>query len=278
VSVFPDDDSDLAGLREAADFMQKVREGQAKRGKRFTGHNYLKPQQEQAVREAVESSELVRTIREAVGMGEAVTTAAERFEVMCKRQHIEVKDVLRPFITKLLTSEMWVNQESLGVPANKVVGITVLHGAVGPQLHEEFGNHFRDWAIKEAAVQYPGDPRGFLCKAKDQMDVLMREPEFERFRDFPSIIMDAAVRHTSSPREHLRKSSKKIDNLVQDPEFARLRGDPKEFIFATMFHSNPRAYLRELAQHREAQPSWETREAEKQEASRASPGKNRPLL
>ena len=93
-------------------------------------------------------------------------------------------------------------------------------------------------------------------------------PEFERFRETPYVFKHAVIKHPTDPRSFLRKVAKEMDAMSQESEFECFRKLPSYFIKAAMDHSDPRAYLRAIAEKRKnSSPKvrWTADEAQRRE-------------
>jgi hypothetical protein len=247
MSAFSDDTLPTQ-IQCAAAFADEVRQIQSKSGKRFMGRNTLSSEIQYAIMKAASGSEIVAAVSEA-GEGMAVRNLLERFEEMCRRRKVNIDAELRPALVKILAGELLANHSALGGSVRKLIGVTVVQGAIGPGLIKEF-EHFRETpnVILKAAAGYPSDPRAFLRKAADTVDTLATEREFERFRETPSVFTTAAVDYPNDPRAFLRKVGGHIDALASEPEFERFRETPWVIAKAAVnYPSDPRAFLRKTA-------------------------------
>ena len=247
MSAFSDDVL-LTQLQRAAVFADEVRQIQSKSGKKFTGGNYLSSESQYAITKAATESAIVAGMSKA-GDGTAARDLFERFEEMCRRRKLNIEADLRAALVKILAGELLANHSALGGSATRLISVTVLQGAIGPDLTKEF-ERFREtpWVLATAAVSYPSDPRVFLRKVASTIDTLTTEPKFERFRKTPGVIAQAAVNFPTDPRAFLRKVASTIDTLVTEPEFERFRETPWVIVKAAVnFPTDPRAFLRKVA-------------------------------
>lgn len=226
--------------RRALLFAGQARHAQFVSGKKLTGHNYLSPESQRTIRKAARG-----------GAGGAPRDLFERFEEMCRRRSLAVDAELRPTLFELLAWELAANHAALGGRKARLVAVTVLQGAIGPELtaDPEF-ERFREapGVFTQAAVNYPADPRGFLQRLSATIDVLAKEPEFKRFRKTPFVFTQAAMHYPCNPGAFLRKASAAMDALAREPEFKRFRKMPHVFAKAALtYPSNPRAFLRKAA-------------------------------
>jgi hypothetical protein len=242
------DDVILTPLQRAAMFADKVRHIQSRTGKKFTGGNYLSAESQYAITKAATESAIVAELSKA-GEGRAVLDLFERFEEMCRRRNLKIEPEIRVALVDVLAGELLANQSALGGSATKLIRVTVLQGAILPDLKGEF-ERFREmsWVFLTAAVSYPSDPRAFLRKVANTIDALSTETEFERFRETPGVIAQAAVNHPADSRTFLRRVSGVIDMLTTEPEFEHLRETPWIFTRAAVsYPSDPRGFLRKVA-------------------------------
>jgi hypothetical protein len=205
----PSEDSELALLQRAADFMRQVREAQAGSSKQFSGLNRLEPKQQYAITNVANASALIGAVKQVTGADLAAHNLFERFEELCRRQKFAVKAELRPAVMKILAGELVANHEALAMPVQRLIGLTVQHGAIGPELIKEFPEFEKQrYVIRAAAMGRSSDPRAFLGRVSKVRDALAIDPEFERFRVVPYIFEYAAVHNVSDPRAFLRKIAK----------------------------------------------------------------------
>src|SRR5271157_6055187 len=173
------DDVPSAQLERAAAFAGEVRHIQSTSRKKFSGGNHLPPESQHAIADAVNAA-----VTRKGGKVRVVRCLLERFEELCRRRKCDIDPELRVALARVLAGELAVNRAALGESALKLIGVTVLQGAIGPDLVREF-ERFRDmpWVFTTAALSHPADPRAFLRKVADTADALAAEPEFEHFRD-----------------------------------------------------------------------------------------------
>jgi hypothetical protein len=203
------DDAELSRLQRASAFIAEVRLAQAGSEKRFMGNNYLEPEQQQAVTEAVAGSELVAAVKQAAQVDLPVNYMAERFHELCRRQGATVDADLRPAVVKLLASELLANHHALGVPAKRLLSATLLQGAIAPKLLKEFPELPR-YAVLRAMEYAPEAPRQFLREAKQEIEVVFSEPEFQNLvRTQPSVVEQTVINRRSKARELLRAINEK---------------------------------------------------------------------
>jgi hypothetical protein len=184
--------------------MAEVRLAQAERASRFMGNNYLPPEQYQAITKAISGSELVTAVKESTQVDIPVNYLAERFEELCRRQGAAVDADLRPAVVKLLATELFANQQALGIPAKKLLSATLLHGAIAPELLNEFPEMPR-YAIIRAVEFTPEAPREFLGNAKREVAAVFAEPEFQHLvQSQPSVVEQTVINRRSKARELLR--------------------------------------------------------------------------
>jgi hypothetical protein len=246
MSAFSDDVL-LTQLQRAAVFADGVRQIQSRSGKKFTGGNRLSPESQHAITKAATEIAIAAGMSLA-GEGTAVRDLFERFEELCRRRKLYIEVDLRAALIKVLAGELLANHSALGGSVTRLITVTVLQGAVGPDLIKEF-ERFREtpWIITTAAVSYPSNPRAFLRKVASTIDTLATEPEFERFHGTPGVIAQAAVNFPADPRAFLRKVASTIDTLTTEPEFERFRETPWVIVKAAVnYPSDPRAFLRKV--------------------------------
>ena len=160
MSAFSDDVLvTVTHLQRSAVFADEVRQIQSRSGKKFTGGNRLSPESQYAITKAATESAI------AAGMspdceGAAMHHLFERFEELCRRRKLHIEADLRAALVKILAGELLANHSALGGSVTKLITVTVLQGAIGPDLMKEF-ERFREtpWIITTAAVNYPSDPR-----------------------------------------------------------------------------------------------------------------------
>lgn len=239
------DDVPSAQLERAAGFAGEVRHIQSTSRKKFSGGNHLPPESQHAIADAVNAA-----VTRKGGKVRVVRCLLERFEELCRRRKCDIDPELRVALARVLAGELAVNRAALGESALKLIGVTVLQGAIGPDLVREF-ERFRDmpWVFTTAALSHPADPRAFLRKVADTADALAAEPEFEHFRDVtPSIIVKVAVDYPTNARAFLHKVVRTVDMLAMEPEFERFREMPWVIEKAAhSYPSDPRAFLRKVA-------------------------------
>jgi hypothetical protein len=240
----PDDDKLLSDLWRAAAFMQAVRVTQAESGKTMAGSSLLSLEQEEKIIEAARNSAVVGAVKEQAQVDGAVNQLAERFEEMCRRQQMKMKEELRPALHKLLATELLENHKAMDwLPVEKLIPVTTYQGAVVPEVKKEFGHFFSPWIIENAVKHYPGHPRGYLSKVGETAEMTAAEPEFKRFLDTPEIFITAAALNPLNPRPYLREKANTIDAILTEPEFKNLH--PDDVTMTVMSASDPRARLRE---------------------------------
>ncbi len=144
--------------------MREVRKAQAECGKGMTGGTFLEPSQETAISAAIENSDLVQSVKDAGQMDGAVFRTARIFEEMCRRQHVDVSESVRPLVVRLLASELLANHEALPEASpDKLETLTALQGGIGPELNKEFGERFKHRPSYFAmAAQHAANPREYL--------------------------------------------------------------------------------------------------------------------
>ena len=203
------DDAELSRLQRAAAFMTEVRLAQAGRAARFKGNNYLAPEQQRAITEAILGSRLIAAVKKAVQVDMPVNYLAERFEELARRQGAVVDAGLRPTVVKLLAGELLANQQALGIPAKKLLSATLLQGAIAPELLNEFPEMPR-YAIIRAVEFSPEAPREFLSNAKREVAAVFAEPEFQHLvQNQPSVVEQTVINRRSKARELLRAINEK---------------------------------------------------------------------
>jgi hypothetical protein len=146
--------------------MREIRKAQAERGKGMTGGIFLDHQQLAAIEAAVVDSNLARKVEEAGQMDGAVFRTARIFEEMCRRQHVDVGESMRPWVVRLLATELLANQQALPEAAtDRLETLTALQGGIGPELVAEFGERFKNSrSYFENAARYASNPREHLQK------------------------------------------------------------------------------------------------------------------
>ena len=201
------EDIELSRLQRAAEFMQAVRQRQAERGKTLSGRHWLASEQIAAIEHATENGAFIKAVKESVDLNGRMNFLAEQFEEMCRRQGMVMDAELRPAVLRLLAGELFVNQNALKAPAEKLIPVTVSHGAIGPELEKEYPA-FRDApsAYVMAATGHASDPRAFLRDAERTREALARNPEFEGLRDTPGVFTWAVLSRPAHPGAWLRKA------------------------------------------------------------------------
>jgi hypothetical protein len=238
--------SEEAGTKNTQSFMDDVRHGRLESGISMKGGRGLKEPQRFAIRAAVASCAVSTHGMETIP--EIRTGLLERFEEMCRRQRIQIPAEMRPAILDTLLTELWVNQQALKMPADKLVPVTAYSGAIAPKLIHEF-TPFRDTPslFKHAAVSHSGDPREFLRRMQRDIAAMAGEEEFALFRDIPSVFKHAAVGYPSDPRGFLRGVQKDIAAMAGEEEFTTFRDTPSLFTRAAVgYPSDPREFLRRV--------------------------------
>jgi hypothetical protein len=163
----PQEESELLhGLQRAAEFMGVVRKGQAERCKGMTGGIFLGSEQLAAIETAVVDSNLARKVEEAPELDGAVFRTAQVFEEMCRRQHVDVGESMRPRVVSLLAVELLANHQALPeATTDRLEALTALQGGIGPELVREFGERFKDSrSYFENAARHASNPREHLQK------------------------------------------------------------------------------------------------------------------
>jgi hypothetical protein len=242
----PDPVADNDRSKEARAFIDEARRRQAGSGQTLKGRPGLESGQRFAIRAVAVSLVVVAGPLDITQHD--MIRILERFEEMCRRQKLEVNAGLRPCILHALVTELWINRQSLDVPLEKLIAATVYHGAFGARLSREFPQ-FSDTPslLRNAVVNYPSDPVGFLRKTQKVIDGMGREREFHEFWDTPGIFKQAAVRNPSDPRECLRTIQKTIGAMGDELEFEEFWDTPGIFKQAAISNpSDPREYLRKV--------------------------------
>ena len=146
--------------------MHVIRKGQAERGKGMMGGVFLGSEQLAAIEAAVVDSNLARKVEEAPELYGAVFRTAQIFEEMCRRQHVDVGESMRPGIVRLLATELLANREALPeATTGRLEALTALQGGIGPELVREFGERFKDSrSYFENAARHASNPREHLQK------------------------------------------------------------------------------------------------------------------
>jgi hypothetical protein len=243
------EDALYSQLQKAASFMAEVRDAQFDSGRPLAGPARLTPDQRSAITSASADSNLVAAVKEALKVDLPVNRLFERFEEMCRRREIPIDHSQRPGILKLLAAELWTNAQQLQARPKDLIGVTVYHGNITPLAAEEEFVSLRDTPgiFKQAALNHPTDPRGFLRKVQKNIAVLAAEEEFAPLRDTPGIFTRAAAGNPSDPRGFLRQVQKDITALATEEEFAPLRDTPGIFTRAAIHNpTDPRAFLRKV--------------------------------
>lgn len=207
------EDIELSRLQRAAEFIQRVRQSQAERGKTLSGRHWLPSEQTAAIEHATENGAFIKAVKESVDLNGRMNFLAEQFEEMCRRQGVVMDAELRPAVLRLLAGELFINQNSLKAPAEKLIAVTVSHGAIGPELEKEYPSFSRfPSAYVMAAKHRPSDPLGFLRDAEKTRDALAKNPEFEKLRDTPGVFTWAALSRPAHPGAWLRKALKNSES------------------------------------------------------------------
>jgi hypothetical protein len=226
--------------------MRGVRQAQV-RGKSFAGRPWLTAEARDKIRETTGASALIASVRESAQTAlPTLNHLSERFAAICQRQNHPVDAELCPAIVKLLAMELYANCRALNMPAEKLIAVTAHHGAIGPELIQEFRRFQKTPGIfRTAVVSHCSDPRGFLRQVGDTIDTLAADPEFARFRRTPVVFTTAAVHKPSDPHGFLREVAATIDTLAAEPEFRQLRKTPSLLTMAAVnYRSDPRGFLR----------------------------------
>jgi hypothetical protein len=185
--------------------MTEVRLAQAGSKEKLRGRNYLGPEQQQAITQAITNSALLGAVKQSLDTDLPVNYFAERFEEMGRRQGIMMDRELRPYVMKLLAAELWVNHRALDTPVKRLLSVTLHQGAIAPELVTEYPEHPR-YVVIQAVVHNPGNPREFLRRAGQEIEALSSEPEFREIaKNRPSDIVKSAIDHPSKARVELRK-------------------------------------------------------------------------
>jgi hypothetical protein len=231
-------------------FAGQARDAQSISGKKLTGGNSLSPESLGAIRKAISGRAIADVIGKA-GTGDVACKLFERFEEMCRRRRFTVDAELRPALFEILAGELAANHAALGGSAARLVAVTVLQGAIGPELtaDPEFARFRQSPGVfTQAAVNHPSDPGTFLRRLSATIDALAKDEELKRFRKTPFVFTKAAMHYPLGPGNFLRKASAAMDKLAREPEFKRFRRTP--FVFAKaalVYPSDPRAFLRKAA-------------------------------
>jgi hypothetical protein len=205
------EDSELSKLQRAAAFMAEIRLAQAGRSAKLRGNNYLAPEQQRAITEALSNSPLVGSVKESAHIDLPVNYLAERFEEMCRRQGAAVDAELRPSVIKLLATELWVNSQALGVPAKRLLSATLHHGAIAPELIREFPERAR-FSLIHAMTATPENPRALLDRASQSIALLSSKPEFRGLMERnPAAIEEAVILRPNKAESRLRQLAMKVD-------------------------------------------------------------------
>ena len=146
------DDVPSAQLERAAAFAGEVRHIQSTSRKIFSGGNHLPPESQHAIAAAVNAA-----VTGKGGKVRVVRCLLERFEELCRRRKCDIDPELRVALARVLAGELAVNHAALGGSALKLIGVTVLQGAIGPDLLREL-ERFRDmpWVFTTAALSSSG--------------------------------------------------------------------------------------------------------------------------
>ena len=197
--------------------MQAVRQRQAERGKTLSGRHWLPSEQIAAIENATQNGAFIKAVKESAGLDGRMNFLAEQFEEMCRRQGMVMDAELRASVLRLLAGELFINQSALKAPAEKLIPVTVSHGAIGPELEKEHpgfrgsdGGGFRHGlnAYIIAATCHATDPLGFLRDAEKAREALAKNPEFEKLRDTPGVFTTAVLCRPAHPGAWLRKALK----------------------------------------------------------------------
>ena len=249
-------------LTAAAEFLSTVR-GLAQ-GKRqsLSGRARLTPAQKDAIRQAAEGSGLANAMRKCLNIDVPVHALLERFEEMCRRQGAGVDADMRPYLVRLLSTELVANRQALGGNPEKLIPFTLGNGALGPALiaDAEFESLRETPGIfRRAAIGYPGPGKAkeFLRRVLRAIPELAADAEFESLRDTPGVFRHAAADYTSpgKAKEFLRGVLRAIPELAADAEFESLRDTPGVFRVAAVNYPGPgkaKEFLRSLMKNRHA--------------------------
>jgi hypothetical protein len=137
----------------------------------------------------------------------------ERFEEMCRRlgRSKSITNIMRPDIMRCLASELKSNHEAFGGSPSKLISFTLINGAIGQRLIEEFPLFAGSlWIFRRVAADYPSDPQKFLRGAVQAISDLTEESkkkdsEFARFAGMPGIFRYAAIHNSPDPKKYLRE-------------------------------------------------------------------------
>ena len=126
-------------LERAAAFAGEVRHIQStSKKKKFSGGSHLPPESQRAIAAAVNAA-----VTGKGGKVRVVRCLLEQFEELCRRRKCDIDAELRVALGRVLAGELAVNHAALGGSALKLIGLTVLQGAIGPDLVREFQQFHR---------------------------------------------------------------------------------------------------------------------------------------
>ena len=201
---------DLNRLRQARSLLDESREIQRASGKRMGGPTFLSEYVQQQMRESFRNLFPFLQASE-YDTSDDASVLCERWEELCRRRHIQVRDDIRREVYFLLLCELSMNAQMLSVERQKLISAT-LHDTelTGSILHEEEFAAFHETPciIRHAAVGNPSDPRAFLRTVEQTVMQILAEEEFATFRETPWIIQRAAVCNPCDPRAYLRSLKK----------------------------------------------------------------------
>ena len=158
------EDIELSRLQRAAEFMQAVRQLQAKCGKSMRGGTFLTEKQEAEIKKTIENSHLVQSLDASGELAPHVFRSMQVFEEMCRRHDVLLNERLRPSVMRLLASEFVVNGNAMPTALPKdLEALTALQGAIWPELAASFGGRFdQAQSYLQIAATFPSAPRDYL--------------------------------------------------------------------------------------------------------------------
>jgi hypothetical protein len=246
------DDQDLEA--EARLFIEYARRAHRESNKRLGGPKRLTEAQYRLINAAVDQLSMTGTFNDFSGH-EAVRKLLVNFDVLCKRNGIELPETIRPHISRLLTNDLFTNARAfLEKPTPKAleqyVSLTLYQGitCVGLSGEAEFAA-FADspWIFKHATKNNPTDPRSFLRRILTDIGETQAEAEFAELKDSPNIFKYAAVHNPKDPRGFLCRILADIRETQTEAEFAELKDCPSIFKYAAVHNpTDPRAALRDI--------------------------------
>jgi uncharacterized Zn finger protein len=233
-----------------AAFLAELRAAQAARGKPLKGPLSLLPEQFQHAASASDAALRLSPQFNGASLTVPLRKLLERTLEMARRNQINVHPDKLEVIAQILLIELTANITAFGAERKPetIIPITLHQGSTCARMSQE--TEFKAFSdtpgiFKDAAVNYPSDPRQFLRGVMNTMAALASEKEFKAFADTPGIFKHAAVHYPSEPRQFLRGVMNMIAALASEKEFKAFADTPGIFKDAAVHYpSDPRQFLR----------------------------------